>query len=118
MYYRVYGEETEVNSKAAFDEGDTSLGRIDTLSVAPPCTVASLKSRIMKVEGIADREIQLFEDTDGEVLMNDADRAPFFAETFPGCVEDEPLAVVYGSKTPSSTSTMTKAIRAKYDYSE
>ena len=72
----------------------------------------------MKVEGIADREIQLFEDIDGEVLMNDADRAPFFAETFPGCVEDDPLAVVYGSKTPSSTSTMTKAIRAICDYCE
>ena len=72
----------------------------------------------MKLEGIADREIQLFQDTDGEVLMNDPDRAPFFAETFPGCVEDDPLAVVYGSKTPSSTSTMTKAIRAKCDYSE
>ena len=71
----------------------------------------------MKVEGIADRKIQLFEDTDGEVLMNDADRAPF-AETFPGCVEDDPLAVVYGSKTPSSTSTMTKAIRARHNYSE
>ena len=72
----------------------------------------------MKVEGIADREIQLFEDIDGEVLMNDAGRAPFFAETFPGCVEDDPLAVVYGSKTPSSTSTMTKMIRARASCSE
>ena len=80
--------------------------------------MASLKSRIMKVEGIADREIQLFEDIDGEVLMNDADRAPFFAETFPGCVEDDPLAVVYGSKTPSSTSSMTKAIRSRCNFSE
>ena len=52
--------------------------------MAPPYTVASLKSRIAKAEGIADREIQLFEDTDGEALMKDADRAPFLAETFPG----------------------------------
>jgi hypothetical protein len=107
-----------VNSKAAFNESDTSLGRIDTLSIAPPCIVASLKSRIVKVEGIEDQDIQLFEDTHGEILMNDADRAPFFAETFPACIEDYPLAVVYGPKTPSSTSTMTKAIRAKYSFSE
>ena len=105
-------------SKVAFDESDTFLGRIDTLSVAPPCTVASLKSRIMKVEGITNEEIQLFEDTDGEVLMEDTDRAPFSAETFPGCVEDDPLAVVFGPKTPSLKLTNTKAIRANRNYGE
>ena len=110
MYYCVYGEETEVNSKAAFDENDTSLGRIYMLSVVPPCTMASLKSRIMKVESIIDQEIQLFKDTDGEVLMNDGDCAPFFAETFLGCIEDDPLVVIHGLKTPSLTSTMTRAI--------
>jgi hypothetical protein len=98
VYYHVYDEEGEVISKAAFDENDTFLGRIDTLSIAPPYTVAFLKARIMKVEGIIDRAIQLFEDTNGEVRMNDADRAPFYAETFPGCIEDYPLAVVYSSK--------------------
>ena len=107
-----------MNSKAAFDESDTSLGRIDTLSIAPPRTVSFLKYRIMKVEGIVDQKIQLFEDTDGEVLMRDDGYPPFYAETFPGCVEDNPLAVVYSPKTPSSTSTMTKAIRAKYSFSE
>jgi len=101
-----------LNSKTAFDESDTFLGRIDTLSIAPPCTVASLKSHILKVEGVADQGIQLFEDTDGEVLIKDTDRPPFFAETFPGCVEEDPLAVVC-----LSISTMTKAIRAKGDFS-
>ena len=117
VYYRVYGAEGEENSKTTFDKSDTFLGRIDTLSVAPPCTVASLKSRIIKVEGIADPEIQLFEDTDGEVLMKDTDRALCFAERFPGCVEDDPLAVVHGPKTPSLTS-MTKAIRSRVNFSE
>jgi hypothetical protein len=107
-----------VNSKTAFDKSDACLGYVDTLSVAPPHTVASLKSRIMKVEGIQDQKIQLFEDINGKVLMKDTDRALFFAETFPGCAEDDPLAVVYDSKTPGSTSTMTKAIRAKSSYSE
>jgi hypothetical protein len=87
-----------VISKAPFDESDTFLGRIDTLSVPPPRTVASLKARIMKVEGIADPDVQLFENTDAEALMKDADHTPFFSETFPGCVEDDPLAVVCGRK--------------------
>jgi hypothetical protein len=116
IYYRLYDEEGEVISKTAFDESDTFLGRIDTLSVAPPRTVDFIKSRIMKVEGVVDQKIQLFENTDGKVLMSDTDCAPFFAETFPGCIEDNPLAFVYVSKIPSSTSTMTKAIQAKYEF--
>ena len=103
----------------AFDKSNACLGRIDTLSVAPPYTVASLKSRIAKAEGIADREIQLFEDTDGEALMKDADRAPFLAETFPGCLEDDPLALVYGPKTLGQGSTgMTRPIRSKIQCGE
>ena len=107
-----------MNSKTAFDKSNTGLGRVDILSVAPPYTVASLKSRITKAEGIVDREIQLFKDTDGEALMEDADRASFLSETFPGCVEDEPLALVYGPKTLGQGSTMTKPIRAYYKTSE
>jgi hypothetical protein len=104
----------------AFDKINTCLGRIDTLSVTPPFTVASLKSRIAKAEGIVDREIQLFEDTDGEALMKDADRASFLSETFPGCLEDDPLALVYGPKTlgQGSTSTMTRPIRTNTHCSE
>ncbi|EDQ99237.1 uncharacterized protein LACBIDRAFT_335221 [Laccaria bicolor S238N-H82] len=115
IYYHVYGEEGKVNLRAPFDKRDISLGCIDTLSITPPRTVASLKSRIVNVEGTSNQEIQLFEDTNGEVLMNDADHLPLFSETFSGCLEADPLAVVYVSKTPSSRSTMTKAIRAKYD---
>jgi len=72
--------------------------------------VASLKSCIAKAEGIADQEVQLFKDTEGEVLMKDTDRASFLAETFPGCLEDDPLALVYGPKTLSQKSTMTRLI--------
>ena len=107
-----------MNSKTAFDKSNTYLGRVDTLSVAPPYTVASLKSRIAKAEGIVDQEIRLFEDTDGEALMKDANRASFLSETFPGCLEDDPLALVYGPSTPGQGSIMTKPIRAKYTNSE
>jgi len=82
--------------------------------------VASLKFRIMKVEDIACLDIQLVENTQGEALMKNVERVSFLAETFPCCVEDNLLAVVYhdDSKTPSSTSTMTKVIQAKYNFSE
>ena len=107
-----------MNSKTAFDKSNTYLGRVDTLSVAPPYTVASVKSRIAKAEGTVDQELQLFEDTDGEALMNDADRASFLSETFPGCLEDDPLALVYGSNAPGQSSTMTQSIRGLRKISE
>ena len=107
-----------MNSKTAFDKNNTCLGRIDTVSVAPPYTVSSLKSRIAKAEGIVDGEIKLFKDIDGEALMKDADRASFHSETFPGCLEDDPLALVYGPNKPGQRSTMTKPIRANFKVSE
>ena len=107
-----------MNSKTAFDKSNTYLGHVDALSVAPPYTVASLKSRIAKAEGIVDQEIQLFEDTDGEALMNGADRVSFLSETFPGCVEDDPLALVYGPNTPAQRSIMTKPIQTNGTCSE
>jgi len=94
------------------------LMHVDTLSVAPPYTVASLKSRIAKAKGIVDREIQLFKDTDGEALMKDTDRASFLSETFPGFLEDDPLALVYGPKMLGQGSTMTKPICAITEFSE
>ena len=91
----MFDEQGEVNSKTAFDINDASLGRVDTLSVAPPYTVAALKSRIVKAEGIFSWEIRLFEDSDGEILMKDVDKSSFLAETFPGFLEDEALTLVY-----------------------
>ena len=108
-----------MNLKVPFDKSNTYLGRVDTLSVAPPYTVSSLKSRIAKAEGIVDwQEIQLFEDTDGEALMKDADRASFLSEAFPGCLEDDPLALVFGPKTISQGSTMTRPIQGESESSE
>ena len=107
-----------MKSKTAFDKSNTYLGRVDTLSMAPPYTVASWKSRIAKAERIVDRQTQLFEDTDGEALTKDADRVSFHSEIFPGGLEDDPLALVYGPKTPGRRSAMTRQIRASYKISE
>ena len=86
-------------SKMSFIPDDNSLGRIDTLSIAPPHTVASLKRRIMNAEGVINQTINLFKDTDGEALMNETDHISFLdpLTTYPGQTEDEPIAIVCGA---------------------
>ena len=98
VHYHIYDKDGAITSKTSFSPDDKSLGRIDTLSIAPPHTVASVKARIVKAEGVAlAQKIQLFEDMmDDEVLMNDSTRISLFAQTYPGSVEHEPLAIVCG----------------------
>ena len=82
-------------SKTSFDSEDFSLGRISMLSVAPPQTVALLKLRIMKAEDFIGRNIQLFNDIDGEVPMNDNDPISHpQAYNYPGYVADEPITII------------------------
>lgn len=86
-------------SKTSIDSDDSSLGRIDVSSIAPPQIVSSLKSMVMKAEGLFDRKVQLFEDMDGEVLMDDNDHISFQALAYPGHVEDEPIAITFSQNT-------------------
>ena len=86
-------------SKTSFDSDDPSLGRVDVASIAPPQLVSSLSSVVMKSEGLFDRKVQLFEDMDGEVLMNDNDHISFQAQAYPGHVEDEPIAITFSQNT-------------------
>lgn len=86
-------------SKMSFILDDNSLGRIDTLSIAPPHTVVSLKRRIINAEGVINQTINLFKDTDGEALMNETGHISFLdpLATYPGQTEDEPIAIVCGA---------------------
>ena len=94
------------------------------LSVAPPHTVASLKSRIVKTEGtILTQNMQIFKDIDGEEVMNDNDHLSFQADTYPGCEEDDPIAIVCGEtpvkpeeKAKPQVSTFSKSIRVKHPW--
>ncbi|EDR06553.1 uncharacterized protein LACBIDRAFT_328793 [Laccaria bicolor S238N-H82] len=98
VYYRLYKEEGAVASKTSFDSEEFSLGRINILSVAPPRTVARLKSRVMQAEGLSSfwYNIQLFKDIDGEVPMNGNDPVCHpQAYNYPGCVADEPITIIY-----------------------
>ncbi|KIJ89835.1 hypothetical protein K443DRAFT_687108 [Laccaria amethystina LaAM-08-1] len=94
LYYQIYDKGGVIATKMSFDTEEEFLGRVDTLSVTPPHTVASLRSRIASAEGVVKSKIQMFKDTDGDALMNDDDKLSLLAQTYTGCAEDEPIAVV------------------------
>ncbi|EDR06891.1 uncharacterized protein LACBIDRAFT_328667 [Laccaria bicolor S238N-H82] len=82
VYYRVYDEDGEAPSKMSFDHSEPCLGRIDALAVPPPHTVSSLKCCLIQVEKYVDCELQLFEEDDGETMMNDSDTIALHADTY------------------------------------
>ena len=102
VYYRVYLSEREGEEKAktSFDESDISLGRINTLLIAPPHTAGSLKACIAKVEGLATpgdglyKDIKLFQDTDSDAAMCDTDVISFQGDAYPGSDEDNYVALI------------------------
>ncbi|EDR07205.1 uncharacterized protein LACBIDRAFT_299134 [Laccaria bicolor S238N-H82] len=102
VYYRVYLSESEGEAKAktSFDESDISLGRINTLSIAPPHTAGSLKARIAKVEGLVTpghalyKDMELFQDTDSDAAMNDTDIISFQGDDYPGSDKRDHVALV------------------------
>lgn len=48
----------------------------------------------MRVEGFVNRTAQLFQDMEGEVLMNDKTHISLQAQVYPGHDEDEPITAV------------------------
>ncbi|KIJ93180.1 hypothetical protein K443DRAFT_112441, partial [Laccaria amethystina LaAM-08-1] len=80
--------------KTSFDEDDPALGRINSLSVAPPFNVSSLKARLAKVEDIGVKNLQLLEDLGAESPMNDSDGIALLIDQYPGSTADEPMAFV------------------------
>jgi hypothetical protein len=95
VYYRVYDNDGEAISKTFFGDNNPSLGRVNTLSVAPPHIVSSLKNRIIKSEVVSGHSVQLFEDEGSESAMNDSDALTLLSDTFPGLKEDQPIAFTY-----------------------
>lgn len=74
---------------------DTSLGRINVLSVPLPHNGTSLKDRISQAEKVLADDVKLFEDDSGEDTLNDNDVIDFLSDTYPGVVADDPVAIVY-----------------------
>ena len=99
VYYRVYDDDGEIDSKRSFDESIPSLGRVNTLSVPPPHNVSSLKNLIIASEDLSGHDVQLFEDERSASAMNDSDALTLLSDTFPGFIEDQPIAITYESGT-------------------
>ena len=107
VYYRVYSSEGgDKKAGTSFDESDTSLGRINTLFIAPPHTAGSLKAYIAKVEGLVTpghalyKDMELFQAIDSDTAMGDADVISFQDDTYPGSDEGDPIALV--NATPNT----------------
>ena len=102
VYYRVYSSERkgEEKAKTSFDETDSSLGRINTLFIAPPHNAGSLKACIAKVEGLVTpghalyKDMELFQDMTSDTAMSDTDVISFHGDTYPGSDEGDPVALV------------------------
>ena len=99
VYYRVYSSEGDEKAKTSFDDTDSSLGRINTLFIAPPHNAGSLKACIAKVEGLVNapynlQDMELFEGVDSDAAMSDTDVISFQGDTYPGSDEGDPVALV------------------------
>jgi hypothetical protein len=116
VYYRVYDEDCGAVSKTSFDEDDPSLGRVNTLSVPPPHTVSCLKNFIIRSEGISGHNVDLFEDEGSESPMNDSDALTLLSDTFPGFVEDRPIAITYESRTENGEDECNPKTRSQWTF--
>ena len=101
VYYRVYSSEGgDKKAGTSFDESDVSLGRINTLYIAPPYTAGSLKAYIAQVEGLVTpghalyKHMELFQAIDNDTAMSDTDIISFQDDTYPGSDEGDPVALV------------------------
>jgi len=84
---------------------DTSLGRINVLSVPLPHNGASLKARISRAEKVLADNVKLFKDDSGENTLNDNDVVDFLSDNYPGVVVDDPMAIVYEQQKPTQPSS-------------
>jgi hypothetical protein len=103
VYYRLYDDDGEAVSKTSFDESDPSLGRINTFTIPPPHTVASLKDCLVHVEGVSGHDVQLLENEDGEVTLNDGDAIAFLTDNFPGSKEGQPIVFTFAQSASDKT---------------
>ena len=79
------------------------MGRLDIFTIPPPHTVASLKDRLVHIEGVSGNDVQLLENEDGEVTLNDDDVIALLTDNFPGSTEDQPIVFTYTRNGPDKT---------------
>ena len=98
VYYRVYDEHGEARSLQNFNTADNSLGRILIISIPPPHTIATLKSRLAGAERIDKTQMaamKLFKDITGQVLIKEEDDPFFLNDLLTGRSESRPMALIH-----------------------
>jgi len=94
LYYLLYANDYEMESKVAIDPERPSLGRIRADSVPPPRNLASIKRCISRVERTpALAYADLFADTSSDTPLNES-HISILRTDGPGLSPDEPMAIV------------------------
>ena len=106
MYYRIYDDDGEAVSKTSFDKSDSSLGRIDIFTIPPPHTVASLKDRLIHIEGVSGHDVQLLENDNGEITLNDGDTIALLTDNCLGSKEGQPIVFTYSRNASDKTTAL------------
>ena len=94
MYYQLFADDYEIQSKVAFDRDEPSIGRIRADFIAPPHSPASIKRCISRVEERpALLHADLFADTSCDTPLTEG-HISILCTDGPGQSPDEPMAIV------------------------
>ena len=94
VYYQLYFNDSEIQSKVAFDPEEPSLGRIPADFVAPPHSPVSIKRCISRVEGTpALAHADLFVDISCDAPLQEG-YISILRNDGPGQSPNEPMAIV------------------------
>ena len=94
MYYQLFADDYEIQSKVAFDLEEPSVGRIRADFIAPPHTPISIKRCISRVEERpALLHADLFADTSCDTPLTEGHISILHTDG-PGQSPEEPMAIV------------------------
>ena len=94
MYYQLFADDYEIQSKVAFDRDEPSIGRIRADFIAPPHTPTSIKRCISRVEERpALLHADLFADTSCDTPLTEG-HISILRTDGPGLSLNEPMAIV------------------------
>ena len=94
VYYQLFADDYEIQSKVAFDHEEPSIGRIRADSIAPPHSPTSIKRCISRVEGRPTLlHADLFADTSCDTPLTEG-HISILRTDGPGQSPDQPMAIV------------------------
>ena len=104
MYYQLFADDYEIQSKVAFDHEEPSIGRICADSIAPPHSPTSIKRCISRVEGRPTLlHADLFADTSCDTPLTEG-HISILRTDGPGLSPEEPMAIVQAEVQAEVTS--------------